>query len=130
MPKPHPPIPPEKSSQPSSEKPLLTDEICGNIEQGCDGTFVEYWKAIGISTLPSGSVSVVNKSHCLITVKADMNGDGIAETILFQLTQKGQSKSATLGSIANLEIGCGCTDGQGNKNCSGTYCLTIHYEKT
>lgn len=123
-PRPHPPKPPK-------EKRLITDEICGNIEQNCNGNFVEYWQAIGLPDIPSATVSVVNKSDCIMTVRADTDGDGIPDVTLFQLTEKGQTKSATVGSINSLEISCthGSMDGFTCNGCSGTFCISIHFER-
>ncbi len=107
-------------------KKVVTDEICGNIEQVCNGEFVEYWKYIGRGNLPSGSVTVVNTSDCLMTVRADTTGNGVADTTLFTIAKRGQTKSVTLEFIANLEINC---TGEENISCSGKFCLSIHYEK-
>jgi hypothetical protein len=120
FPPPKPPKPPKKT------KNIITDKICGNIYQRCNGEFAEYWRSIGISNLPFGSVSVVNKSDCIMTVRVDTEGDGVSDTHLFTITEKGQTKSVSLGTIANLEISC--TGGE-NSHCSGSYCLSIHYEK-
>lgn len=97
----YPPKPPKPSKPPKNRK-LVTDEICGNIYQSCNGKFEEYWRSIGISDYPSGSVTVINKSDCIMTVRVDTNGDGIPDVILFTITEKGQSKSASLGTITNL----------------------------
>jgi hypothetical protein len=119
---PKPSIPPK----PFKIEKIVTDKICGNIEQTCNGEFVEYWKFIGGSSLPSGSLTVVNTSGCLMTVRADTNRDGVSDTTLFTITERGQTKSVTLESIANLEIGC--TEGV-DSNCYGKFCISIHYAK-
>jgi hypothetical protein len=119
------PGPPKPPKPPVKRKRAVSDEICGNIHQDCNGEFVEYWKALGIHDLPSGSVSVVNKSGCTMTVAADLIGDGIEYSILFTVDE-GQTKSITLCSIASLEVSC---EGEGNGKCSGTYCITLNYER-
>jgi hypothetical protein len=117
---------PSKPRKPFKFEKIMTDEICGNIEQTCNGEFVEYWKYIGVSNLPSGSVTVVNTSDCLMTVRADTDGDGVSDTTLFTITQRGQTKSVTLESVANLEISC--TGGE-VLNCNGKFCISIHYAR-
>ncbi|KHE72972.1 DUF3992 domain-containing protein [Halobacillus sp. BBL2006] len=117
---PKPPRPPKKLKRP------ISDEICGNISQSCNGEPVEYWRSISIENLPSGTVSVVNKSDCTMIVNADLDGDGIADINLFIITENGQTKSATLDSISNLEIIC---EGDGAEKCTGTYCISLHYER-
>ncbi|WP_148359643.1 S-Ena type endospore appendage [Peribacillus simplex] len=111
---------------PKVRKKLVTDEICGLIKQDCNGEFVEYWKFLHPKPLPSGSVTILNTSDCIMTVRADTNGDGIADTILFTLTEREQTKSVTLGAIANLEISC---EGGTDPKCSGRFCIKIEYEK-
>ncbi|MFD1706146.1 S-Ena type endospore appendage [Siminovitchia sediminis] len=114
------------------KKRLVGNEICGNIKQDCNGEFVTYWKAIGITPLPSGSVTVMNKSNCVMTVGANLDCygcscDGSCTNVkLFTLTEKDQSKSITLGSIACLMISC---DGEVNQKASGRFCIELHYEK-
>ncbi|MGD6817755.1 S-Ena type endospore appendage [Metabacillus sp. 84] len=122
----YPPKPP--CPKPKIEKRLISDEVCGNISQPCDGSFVEYWRAVGLPQFPSATVSVVNKSDCIMTVRADTNGDGVPNATLFQLTERNQTKSVTIGSISQLEVRCqnGSTP---SGTCSGTFCLTLHYER-
>lgn len=117
---------PPKPRKPPKTRKLVKDEICGNIYQSCNGKFEEYWRSIGLSDFPSGSVTVINQSHCTMTVRADTNGDGVPDVTLFTITEKGQTKSASLGTIANLEISC---TGRENLKCSGSFCISIHYEK-
>jgi hypothetical protein len=114
-----------KPLEPSEGEEWVTDEISGNIKQNCNGEFVEYWRYIGIFPLPSGSVTVLNTSGCMMTVKADTNGDGNANILLFTLTEKDQAKSVTLKSITNLEV---CCKGGGSQKCSGKFCITLHYK--
>ncbi|MBM7618741.1 hypothetical protein JOC95_000583 [Bacillus tianshenii] len=121
-PKPHPKPPPPPP--PRKKKKLVTDKICGNIEQTCNGEFVEYWRAIGFSSLPSATLSVINKSDCPMTVRAGTGGGD--DVILFTISEKGQTKSVSLSQIANLEVSC---DGVGNSRCFGTYCINLHFEK-
>lgn len=116
---PKPPIPPN----PPKDK-LMKDELCGIIQQDCNGQFVEYWRSIDISPL-HGSVSVFNSSECMMTVKADTNGDGISDIILFTV-EKNQTKAVTFKSITNLEISC---EGVLEEACSGKYCLSLYYRK-
>ncbi|MFJ5763690.1 S-Ena type endospore appendage [Neobacillus sp. NPDC093182] len=108
------------------KKRLVQNEICGNIKQNCNGEFVTYWRSFGITPLPSGSVTVLNMSNCIMSVRTDLDGDGISETILFTLTERDQSKSITLGTISNLEVSC---EGVANEMCRGKFCIEIHYEK-
>jgi hypothetical protein len=133
-PKPHKkkPIPPRDRPNVSEKKirskmnQLVKDEICGTIKQACNGEFVTYWRVFGITPLPSGSVTVHNMSNCFMTVRADLDGNGISDTILFTLTERDQSKSITLGAIANLEI---CCEGDAIEMCRGKFSIEIHYEK-
>ncbi|MEE3951674.1 S-Ena type endospore appendage [Peribacillus frigoritolerans] len=111
---------------PKFRKKLVTDEICGLIKQNGNGEFVEYWRFLHPKPLPSGSVTILNTSDCIMTVRADTNGDGVADTILFTLTERDQTKSVTIGAIANLEISC---EGGTDPKCSGRFCIKIEYEK-
>ncbi|WP_243293153.1 S-Ena type endospore appendage [Bacillus sp. FJAT-47783] len=118
--KPKPPKPPKK------KRICVENEICGYINQNCNGEFVEYWKGIGISPIPSGTVTVLNTSGCNMTVRADIDGDGIPDITLFNLTEENQTKSVTINSIASIEVSC---EGEENQKCTGTFCIDIHYEK-
>ncbi|MDQ0229642.1 S-Ena type endospore appendage [Metabacillus malikii] len=108
-------------------KELVQHEICGNIKQLSNERLERYWRAFGICPLPSATVTVLNSSHCKMTVKADLDGDGISEATLFILTEKDQSKSITIGSIAALEISC--FSEKGAFLCSGRYSILLDYEK-
>jgi hypothetical protein len=121
FPQPMPPPPP-----PKIKKKIVSNEFCGTIKQNCNGEFVEYWKVIQITPLPSGTVTVLNTSDCMMTVRADTNGDGIADTVLFTLTENEQAKSITLGAISSLEISC---ENRANQKCSGRYCINTHFER-
>lgn len=104
----------------------IKDDFCGHIRQKCDGKAEEYWRSIGLDPLPSGSVTVLNSSGCKMTVRADINGNGHADIVLFSLTERDQSKSVTLESLAKIEITC---EGDSNKICQGMYSLLIAYPK-
>ncbi|RID86977.1 hypothetical protein D1953_06565 [Peribacillus asahii] len=106
------------------EPQLVTDEISGVIIQNCDGKYVEYWRAIEIDPLPSGSLTVQNKCGCIMRVRADTNGDGKADTTLFTLTEINQAKSVSLKAISNLEISC--RGGSGHK-ANGHYSMKVRY---
>ena len=88
---------PPKPPTPKKVKQVVTDEVCGNIEQNCTQGYVEYWKIVGIQDLPSGTVSIVNTSDCTMTVRADTTGNGISDYTLFSIDERGQTKSVTLG---------------------------------
>ncbi|WP_429822742.1 DUF3992 domain-containing protein [Brevibacillus laterosporus] len=116
-----PPIPPSKPPEPLKDE-LVKDEICGIIQQDCNGQFVEYWRSMGISPF-HGSVIVFNSSECVMTVKADVDGECLT---LFTIEEKDQTKSVTLRSITNLEISC---EGSSGAMCSGKFCLTLYYQR-
>jgi hypothetical protein len=61
-----------------------------------------------------------------MTVRANLDGDGFSETILFTLAEKDQSQAITLEAIAKLEVSC---TGAGNQKCIGKFCIEIDYEK-
>ncbi|MFJ8243780.1 S-Ena type endospore appendage [Peribacillus asahii] len=113
---------PRKSNLP--EPQLVADEIGGVIVQNCDGKYVEYWRAIGMASLPSGSLTVKNNCGCTMKVRADTDGDGKADTTLFTLTEMNQTKSVTLKTISNLEISC--RGGSGQK-ANGHYSMKVRY---
>lgn len=115
---------PPKLPSPDRERPIVSDEICGNIFQEGNGEFVEYWRTYDLENMPTGSVSVVNNSDSVLIARADTDGDGIADVTLFTITERGQTKSATLGRFAKLEIACLAN---GNSWGSGKYCISIHY---
>lgn len=104
----------------------IKDDICGHIRQKCDGNAEEYWRSIDIDPLPSGSVTVLNSSGYKMTVKADLTGDGNADIVLFSLTERDQSKSVSLGSIAKIEVIC---EGDSSQICNGMYSVLIAYPK-
>jgi hypothetical protein len=114
-----PPIPPE-----SPKNDLIKNEICGLIQQKCNGEFVEYWRSIDLTSIQYGSVTVINSSECTMTVKADTNGDGIPDITLFTITDRDQTKAVTLRSITSLQISC---EGDSGATCSGKFCLTLYY---
>ncbi|MCP1158828.1 S-Ena type endospore appendage [Bacillus infantis] len=120
----YPPHPPSSIR----EWETVTAEICGNISQPCDGSFVQYWRTVGMNGFPSATVSVINKSDCVMTVRADTNGDGIPNVTLFQISDRNQTKSVTIGNITMLEVRC--TGGTAPSSlCTGNYCITLHYER-
>lgn len=104
----------------------IKDDICGHIRQKCNGKAEEYWRSIGLDPLPSGSVTVLNSSGYEMTVRADTNGNGNADIVLFSLTERDQSKSVTLDSIAKIEVTC---EGDSSQICHGMYSLLIAYPK-
>ncbi|WAA12676.1 S-Ena type endospore appendage [Fervidibacillus halotolerans] len=114
----HPPKPPVSDSRCEFAK----NEICGNIEQPCDGSWVEYWSALGIPSKLSGSLVVFNGSDCTINIRGKING---RLTPLLTVNQWGQSKSVTVNGIETIEIQC-IQSGK-KETCSGRYCLTIQY---
>lgn len=118
---PHPTLPPPP---PIRKKEIVHDEVCGNIEQTCGDEAETYWEALSISDLPSGTISVVNKGFCDITVSAAITADG--EFVDIFTVSRGQTKSATLGNIAGIAFACAGDEGL---PCRGTYCLSLHYEK-
>ncbi|WP_113928052.1 S-Ena type endospore appendage [Bacillus sp. P14.5] len=103
---------------------MVSDEICGNINQLCDGVPVEYWKAMLVDEMVSGSISVFNRSGCIITVRARTGGGNL--TTLFTIERSGQTKSASLGAFSSLEISC---SGGESQICTGSYCINVHYPK-
>ncbi|MGE7604356.1 S-Ena type endospore appendage [Peribacillus sp. NPDC097675] len=114
----------QKNSRRRQRKNVINDDISGCILQKCNGQSEVYWKSVGISPLPSGSISVLNKCDCPMTVRADTSGDGIADTLLFTLNERGQAKSISLGSIAEIFVSF---EGEDSQIGSGQYSLTIHY---
>ncbi len=118
---PHPP-------HPVGKREIVTAEICGGINQPCNGGYVQYWKTVGMDAFPMATISVLNKSGCVMTVRADTNGDGFPNVTLFQISERNQTKSVTIGNITALEVSC--TGGTNPEAlCTGTYCITLHYEK-
>ncbi|KGX89314.1 hypothetical protein N781_09345 [Pontibacillus halophilus JSM 076056 = DSM 19796] len=103
---------------------LVKDEVCGNIEQPCDGSFVEYWRVVGLPVLPSGTVTVYNGSDCIMSVRAVIQGSLID---LFTITEKNQTKAVTVSGIESLDVQC--LGGATGATCSGRFCLTLHYQK-
>lgn len=116
----------QNSSRRRQKKTVINDDISGCILQRCNGEAEVYWKSVGISPLPSGSISVLNKCDCPMTVRADTSGNGIADTLLFTLNERGQAKSISLGSIAEIFVSF---EGEESQKGSGQYSLTIHYHK-
>ncbi|MFC0524820.1 S-Ena type endospore appendage [Pontibacillus salicampi] len=112
-----PPIPPANCT-------IVKNEVCGNIEQPCDGSWVEYWSTIGLPEAPSGSLIVYNGSGCTMNVRAVINGQLL--TIL-NVTERNQSKSVTVDGIEMIEVQC-LSETTGAR-CSGRFCLTIQYPK-
>lgn len=101
---------------------IVKNEICGNIEQPCDGNWVEYWSALEVSSPPTGSLVVFNGCGCTMNIRGRVNGRLVP---LLTVTQWGQSKSVTVNGIETLEIQC-IPNGK-KETCSGRYCLTIQY---
>lgn len=113
---PPPPTPPAAS--------MVSDEICGNINQPCDGLPVEYWKAVLVEGTVSGSITVYNRSGCIITVRARTTGGQL--TTLFTVERSGQTKSVSVGAFSSVEISC---SGGDSPICTGSYCVNVHYPK-
>jgi hypothetical protein len=105
------------------EKEFVSDTISGSIQQKCDGKAVEYWRFIGKHHCPSATITILNASDCLMTVRADLDGKGFTDFVLFTIAENGQSKSISVPSIANLEVVC---SGEGKLGL-GQYHMTIHY---
>ena len=116
----------QQNSRRRQRKNIIMDDISGCILQKCNGESEVYWKSVGISPLPSGSISVLNKCDFPMTVRADTSGNGIADTLLFTLNERGQAKSISLGSIAEIFVSF---EGEDTQVGSGHYSLTIHYHK-
>lgn len=130
--RPRPPISKEKQEERKKRKrtkkrTAVKDEISGCIMQKCNEEPEVYWRSIGIDPLPSCSLTVLNSSDFPMTVRADTDGKGVADTILFKLTEKNQTKSITLNSIASLIVSF---EGEENQMGNGRYSLTIAYHKT
>jgi hypothetical protein len=104
-------------------KEIVFDNFQGMIQQKCDGSPIEYWKVIGLEELPAGTITVLNTSPCTMVVYIDKDGNGIADFILFSISESGQSRSATVKKFSKLVISC---YGDGVV-ATGKYCLSIHY---
>jgi hypothetical protein len=105
------------------KKERVNDFVSCSIQQKCDGRAVEYWRFIGINELPSATLTILNTSDCIMTVRADLCGKGISDFVLFTITENGQSKSISVPSIASLEVIC---SGEGKLG-FGQFNMTIHY---
>lgn len=118
-----PSIYPRHTKCPSEPKQLVSDHIQGMIQQKCDGKPIEYWKIIGFDEMPAGTITVSNTSPCTMVVQIDKDGNGIADFILFSISDSMQSRSATVKKFSNLVITC---YGDGVV-ATGKYCLSINY---
>ncbi|MCA1060586.1 hypothetical protein LCL96_16745 [Rossellomorea aquimaris] len=118
----YPPPTPTPTPTPTRSCQLVKNEICGNIEQFCNGEWEEYWRNFGVDATFTGSLVVYNGSGCPMSVRGVING---AYVFLFSVMNQGQSKSITVSGIENLEIQCLGSDPA--SRCSGRYCLTVHY---
>ena len=99
---------------------LVTDEICGNIEQACNGEYTLYWESIGV--LPSGSVRISNDSTCTMEAVIDLGEEGIVP--IMKIVEPNQQISVTVNKLRSLKIKC---TGEG-KHCRGTYAMRLHYK--
>lgn len=65
----------------------------------------------------------LSDSDCLMTVRSDLDGDGVPDTVLFTLAEN-QTKSVTLRTLSRLEVSC---SGERQGKCTGRFCLRVHY---
>ncbi len=99
-----------------SEKNLISDQICGNINSECGADQTILWQSLTCGVF--GSVSVFYSGGCeSMTVF-------INDQFTFTLN-RGQTKSVTVPDLRKLSIHClsGCG------SCTGKFCIDLHYKE-